>query len=384
MKLNINDLEKNIFATTTDHLKSLEKPWVILKSDENSHWITHGPFSVNEIKEQLKIGQIKTTDYCWLSGWEDWKPIYLEPTFYLSRKPLIQIAKVEPEIQVEEFYEDEATSGSAESKSPSSLNLKTSLTFNKASNIASEIKTFWGEIAQRITPLQYKDWKYKTINLKNIPFKKQSSKTEAFEVKDYSGELSKQQGVVSMLEPWDIGKDLDFVEDLAPAKVVDKELETKSATPLNYPPEDFETPTVSEEVEKPRAISRTLRVLILMGLISLGSLMVFRLYSAYLVQTNINYSMSYFVVEDYMNELPEYLYARTDLKKNQQVKIRVFDLTNKQVRTRKSKAGLILSSQGSGRLRIPMYAYSLNPGTYKLLVEIEDQFIEKEFTISGQ
>jgi hypothetical protein len=310
--------------------QTLQKPWVILKLNEENSWMPVGPFSEKEVKDQLKSGVLKPTDYCWISGWTDWKRIYLEPKFYLSRKAPLEFDKV--------------------------LTFPKTLDKKNNKNDLEERKSIWSEIALKISPKQYLAWKYK----KNVSDNK--------------------NGAVEMLEPWESKtKDLDFVEEQTTKNEVGKDI---NATGSNYPTENIDLEKEVGRQGSSKVAKYILKAVLVLGIVFIFSLISFRLYTLFTNQNQINYSMSYFVVEDYMNELPEYLYARTDLKKNQQIKIRVFDLSNKQMRTKNSKAGLMLTSKGNGRMRIPMYAYALNPGVYKVMIEVEDQVIEKEFSVS--
>ena len=324
------------------------KPWVILKLNDQSQWITHGPYAAHEVKTQLKKGEIKATDYCWTSGWDDWKRIYLEPEFYLSRKPPIEFPKNKSNSKLgaqSDGYDDELF---AQTQSASG-------------------KSLWKEWAEKISPLQYKAWKYKKPLKENYSNPNLKSETTA----------SSKDGVISMLEPWDIKtKSLDFLEDSETIKKSKDESEVARAE--NYPERAVDT----KEPKAPRnLIGKTLRWTLWFGILCIFAWISYRIYNIVENQEAINYNMSYFVIEDYASELPEYMYARTDLKKSEQIKIRVFDLMNKQVRTRNQKAGLMISSKGTGRIRLPMYAYDLAPGAYKLSVEIEDQRIEKDFSI---
>lgn len=324
-------------------------PWVVLKLNDNSQWITHGPFAASEIKDQLKSGMIKATDYCWTSGWSDWKRIYLEPEFYLSRKPPLEISKPKD-------ASDALASGRAAIKSK----------FESESEVE---RSSWREWAEKVSPLQYKGWKYKKKLKENV-----STDNELLT----NATISSKDGVVGMLEPWESKtKDLEFFEDNQ--KVIKQKEYAEVARVENYPEEDFEAK--APEVTKPKVFNRWLKATLWMCIALILAWISFRIYTTVQSQETINYSMSYFVIEDYTSELPAFMYARTDLKKNQQIKIRVFDMRNRQVRTKNKKAGLMLSSKGTGRMRLPIYAYDLAPGVYKLTIEIEDQRIEKEFSI---
>lgn len=345
----------NLLSDGFAYNQTLQKPWVILKLNDQSSWMPYGPFSETEVKDQLKSGELKPTDYCWTSGWSDWKRIYLEPKFYLSRKPPIEINSVNTLPEELKQIEGEV--------------------------IVKDKKNLWAEIAYRISPKQYMGWKYK----KSLQTETHSENYNGYNIKNIT---DSKDGVQNMLEPWDSKtKSLNFVEEAT------KDTETRfGATVENYPKEDIgsegrlnktgENENLSPRTKGARAMIYALRALLVIAMFFIISLMIYRVYSVFVNQNPINYSMSYFVVEDYMNELPEYLYARTDLKKNQQIKIRVFDLSNKQMRTKNSKAGLMLTSKGTGRMRLPMYAYALEPGVYKVMIEIEDQTIEKEFSIT--
>jgi hypothetical protein len=328
------------------------KPWVVLKLNDQSQWITHGPFASHEVKTQLKKGEIKATDYCWTSSWADWKRIYLEPEFYLSRKPPIEFAKNKNNPKLSAMSEQSQE--------------ETFFAQDQDSNQESR-KSAWREWAEKISPQQYKGWKYKKTLKENYPNPNLNRETTT----------SSLDGVISMLEPWDSKtKSLDFLEDSDSLKNAKETPEAARAG--NYPEDKTE---VSVSTGPRRFLSRAVKLALWSGILCIFAWISYRIYHIVENQETINYSMSYFVIEDYSSELPEYLYARTDLKKNEQIKIRVFDLSNKQVRTRNQKAGLMISSKGTGRIRLPMYAYNLAPGAYKLSVEIEDQKIEKEFNI---
>ncbi len=326
------------------------KPWVILKLNNQSHWTTYGPYATSELKLLLKVGKITPTDYCWISGWSDWKYIYLEPELYLSRRPPI-------ELEPNKFL---ATNLNADQPTDEDL-------FASHGSPKYGFKNVFKEWAAKTTPRQYKGWRYK----------KPLQDTGAFSFlnsNSYSKNNFKEDALI-MLEPWESKtKDLDFFED----QDSKSQVTTDSSLSSTFPMDETE---IIPPPAKARKLSRFFRWTLWLSILGILAWLSFRMYSYIQDQEAINYSMSYFVVEDLTNELPAYLYARTDLKKNAEIKIRVFDLTRKQVRTKNQKAGLLLKSKGTGRIRIPMYAYDLAPGVYILRIEIEDQNIEKEFKI---
>lgn len=322
-----------------ESIVSLEKPWVVLRHGaESTQWITYGPYSTEEVKLGLKSGEIKPTDHCWMSGWTDWKRIYLEPEFYLARKPPIEIKTVKKDLLA------------------------------PAKKAHEEMSNF-AELAHNVEPDQYKGSKYK----KGI-------KSDLVKTSNFSRESQvSKDGELNMLEPWEdkTTKKLDFVEDKNLVPQVDL-TNTANATAENYVPEDFDKKPEAE-VRAPRKF-KSLKAFLLLCMAGIIALASYRLYTIVSEENAISYSLSYFVVEDYINELPQYMYARTDLKRGNEIKIRLYDLSGKQIRTRNKKAGLMLTSQGTGRMRLPMYAYTLKPGVYNLVIEVDDQRIEKEFT----
>lgn len=322
-----------------ESIVSLEKPWVILRHGaESTQWITYGPYSTDEVKMGLKSGEIKPTDHCWMSGWSDWKRIYLEPEFYLARKPPIEIKSAAKNL------------------------------LSPAKKAHEEMSSFV-ELAHNVEPNQYKGSKYK----KGI--KSDLVKTSTF---SRESQVSKD-GELNMLEPWEdkTTKKLDFVEEKNVAPDLDLSKST-SATAENYIPEDFDKKV--EAAIQPKSKFKSLKAFLMICMAAVFVLASYRLYTIISAENAISYNLSYFVVEDYINELPQYMYARTDLKKGQEIKIRLFNLSGKQIKTRNKKAGLMLTSQGTGRMRLPMYAYTLEPGVYNLVIEVDDQTIEKEFT----
>lgn len=327
---------KNRTSKQSQQSVTTSKPWVVLKlgAGSDSDWITYGPYSSSEVKKQLRSGILKATDYCWKKDFSDWVRIYLEPEFYSSRKPPIEIS---PSKSMTAGLKNQASDDS------------------EALDSKANSRSFLSEIADKISPIQYKGWKYKK------PLKDKAKPIYPNQQNKKSG-----AGVLSMLEPWDHEvKNLDFEEESSSTW-------SSKAKALGL---DTKEPLAKSKSKKP------LKVFIGFGMFVIVLMASYRLYTIFNTENTINYSMSYFVIEDYLNELPEYMYARTDLKKNEQIKIRVFDLKNKQVRTKAKKAGIMLTSKGTGRMRIPMYVYDLSPGIYKIVIEIQDQQIQKDFVI---
>lgn len=317
-----------------------EKPWVILRHGTTEQWITYGPYSSEEVKAGLRTGEFKPTDYCWLSHWTDWKRIYLEPEFYLARKPPIEIKtqKIENKLEAEDALTEKVN-----------------------------------ELAHHTSPNQYKGWKYK-----------KNKKSDLVPTQDFNIEAQvSKDGERNMLEPWEDKnlKNLDFIEEknIPPQSGVHKQ-EVAPATPENYVPEDFDLIKEPSVEKKNKTWSKGLKYILILCMAAVFGLASYRVYTLFSEQNAINYNMSYFVIEDYTSELPHYMYARTDLKKGEGIKIRLFDMSDKQIKTKNAKAGLVLTSQGNGRMRLPMYAYNLEPARYKLVIEVEGQEIEKEFS----
>lgn len=347
----LKNSEKQKKVYSQDSVTTL-KPWVLLQLSADQNWITRGPYSVAEVKEQLRSGLTKATDYCWKKGFKDWVQIYLEQEFYLSRKPPIEISSVR--------YDKQSSRKNIKKNHDSKFKTSYADVPNKIS-----------EIAYKMFPLQYKGWKFK----KTLKDRGALSMSEP-EVKKADG------GVLNMLEPWDSTeqdkvRDLDFLDRVSVD--LDREKTQVTANSENFPKDigfESEEPKIKNKFKSPT------KVFLWFGVFALISISAYRIYKVLNTENLIDYNMSYFVVEDYLNELPEYMYARTDLKKTEQIKIRVFNLSNVQIRTKAGKAGILLTSKGTGRMRIPMYAYKLSPGSYKLVVEIQDQRLQKEFIVA--
>lgn len=93
--------------------KEGEIQWVTLSQNSKGDWTPSGPFKAYEVRHKMEAGLLKPTDYCWQTGWADWKRIYDEPSFYHSRKPPIEIPTVKKENAIE-FKEVETLSARSE------------------------------------------------------------------------------------------------------------------------------------------------------------------------------------------------------------------------------------------------------------------------------
>jgi hypothetical protein len=83
-----------------DEFKSLgkstqrERPWVCLqrKAPDHFDFKTTGPFSTEEVREQLLAGKIHYTDYVWKNDFVEWKRIGLIEDF----NPRLKKMEIEP------------------------------------------------------------------------------------------------------------------------------------------------------------------------------------------------------------------------------------------------------------------------------------------------
>lgn len=300
-----------------------QNKWVILKLDEKNNWQPIGPMTQKEVRDKLQKGIIKSTDFCWLSGWKEWKKIHEESEFFLTQKAPIEIpAFVQDGIQ--EIKSDETA-------------------FNAFVTAEVPLKT---------SPLQYFGWKFKKKKVVD-PF--------------LNIENEEDQRTSKMPEPWEAEiKKLNFVDTISfdsDSELLGLELK-------------------SDKEFKPKFLNWfSISVLIITGLFLL-TYFSYELINKFTVDEKINLNLSYFVIEDFTMDLPKYMYARSDLKKGQSIKVRLFDAKGLQVKTQTNKAGINLVSQGTGRIRIPLYPFKLENGVYTLKVEIEGQTLEKEFQVS--
>ncbi len=294
------------------------KKWVILKLDFQNNWQPIGPISKIEVQDKLKSGEIKSSDYCWISGRKDWKRINEESEFYLTQKPHIVIVP------------------------PNQNGLQ-------EIDSAEHNQFMDSEVPLKLSPLQYFGWKFKRKNSGQITL-------NTFDQDDHRES--------KMPEPWEAEiKKLNFIETLT----FDSDLESPESSDVEIKPKFLNWFSIS--------------VLVLTGLF-LVTYFTYELFNKLTVDDKINLNLSYFVIEDFTMDLPKYMYARSDLKKGQSIKIRLFDAKGTQVRTQNSKAGINLVSQGTGRIRIPLYPFKLEAGFYTLKIEIEGQTLEKEFQVS--
>lgn len=330
-------LNSKLADTDKLHQNSNEKPfnssdWVILKLDTSQTWKTYGPWSTKVIKNKLKINEITPTDYCWMSGWKEWKQIFEVSEFYFTQKPPLEL----------NFNKIDENENLFKSKNLESQGTKIS-DFN--------------EVPLKKTPLQYLGWKYK------------SKKTES----NKFDSINENHRHSNMPEPWvSEFQKFDFKEDQNPPAI--QSLETTSSDQnLDL------TSNIKSSFKKMRFV---FGFMLLISGLSLSAVLLYKYISESFLTQSIDMSLSYFVIEDTTMDLPKYMYARSDLKKGQSVKIRIFDAHGAQIKTKNMKAGLNLTSKGTGRIRIPIYPYQLDSGHYILKVEIEGQILEKEFFIS--
>src|SRR5690606_26834444 len=93
----------------TSSSKDKETQWVTLSQNSSGDWTPSGPFKSFEVRQKMEAGLLKPTDYCWQSGWSDWKRIFDEPSFYYSRKPPIEIPTVKKESSIDYDFKDVET-----------------------------------------------------------------------------------------------------------------------------------------------------------------------------------------------------------------------------------------------------------------------------------
>ncbi len=333
---------KNSLKSKSNHFENQDESWVILKLDAENNWRPIGPLTKTEVKDKLKSGDFRPTDFCWISGWKDWKKIYEESAFFLTQKPPITLSeKTDTRSNNFDFYGSEFKDSLANSLS---------------------------EVPLKISPLQYLGWKYKKKLKANDTLVEIENR---FENHNFNRN-SCQNGVLNnrranMPEPWDYEtkkldsdkSELSFFEDVNSSfghesHAFDKNFSIKKNWILTL-------------------CFMTFGLVIFSGYKSIQNLV---------LKEGIDLNLSYFVIEDFTSDLPKYMYARSDLKKGQPVKVRLFNAQGKRVRTQNLKAGLNLVSQGTGRIRIPLYPYKLTAGVYLLKIEIEGQTLEKEFVLA--
>lgn len=304
--------------STTDQ----EREWVVLLTNSAGDWEPQGPFTTRQVQAQMRTEKFKPTDYCWKEGWTDWKRIYEEPSFYHSRKPPRSLKTVKKESVIE---------------------------FSQPKAKDSEFKSLKTEWAEKIKPQT--------------------------ETKDGS----KKQD--PLLESWAQRSEIDFIEKPSLMQEVPEEL---AADSLKKPQTQWQK---TEEKVKTQKTSRLLLKMIIafmpvafIAALGLDFWFEGKIYQ-WLYPEAPPMVVSYVSVRDFDPQIPRHLLVSTDLKKDENLVVRILTLEEKLIRTLKGGAGLIIPSKGSGELRIPLYPYDLKPGTYKAFVQAPGAEVLKVFII---
>lgn len=81
MALEFPDLKEEFKETTKKTFQN--RPWVVLtlKGEDDFEFATLGPFSKEELREQLLAGKVSYSDYAWKEGFGEWKRIGSLPEF---------------------------------------------------------------------------------------------------------------------------------------------------------------------------------------------------------------------------------------------------------------------------------------------------------------
>lgn len=309
---------ENIDKASSSKDKDIQ--WVTLSQNSSGDWSPSGPFKSFEVRQKMEAGLLKPTDYCWQSGWSDWKRIFDEPSFYHSRKPPIEIPTVKKESSIEYDFKDYET-------------------LSARSEVATKIQV--GNVKQK--------------------------------------KLTKNN---SMLEPWE-----------TPATKATNSLNEEELSKLNAEvPSELSSEslkTLQSDREETKATKtplwKTKKAIIGGFLVLVLALVLDLVYQGQIYQMLIpaepNLSVSYIMVEDYNALHPRHLISRTDLKKGNELTIRLLDINEKPIKTIKGGDGLKIPSKGTGQIRIPLYPYNLSQGSYKILVKAGEAEVLKTFTI---